>query len=195
MKGNMKKLVVFVVIATIATFILAAVALACDKDFDRDFHHGWKAIHGQYSGTSVVSCNAYMPDGTFTGTSISTQLAIYTFNGDGTGTVEGKFVAIGVTPTPSENTFDFWWDFTYKVSDDGEITIDVVPGTGEMKIGNLVVYWHSGAVAQESGRFSVDHKTITIGMKKVGTTELTLYNKQVRNVKCNVSRVLIRVDK
>ena len=153
-----------------------------------------KAIHGEYAATSVVSCNAYKKDdGTFTGTSISTQLAIYTFNRDGTGTVQGKFVMIGITPAPGESSYDFWWDFTYEVADDGKITMDVVPGTGEFKIGNFVVYSYTGAVAPESGWLSADHKTITIGIETVGNTEITLYDGNIRNVKCNISRVLIRV--
>jgi hypothetical protein len=194
----MKKLVVFVVVATIATFISAAIALACDKDFGHHFGHGWKAIHGEYSGTSVVSCNNYLStNGTlsYLSSSIGTQLAIYTFNGDGTGTVEGKFVMIGVTPTPSENSVDFWWDFTYEVADDGEIIIHAVSGEFKSSGTDFVVYRYTGAVAPESGRFSVDHRTITIGTKTVGNTELTLYNGLVLNVKCNWSRVLIRVDK
>ena len=191
MKGNMKKLAVFVIIATVATFISAAMAK--DGKGKHGEENDCKAIHGEYAATSVVSCNAYKPDGTFTGTSISTQLANYTFNGDGTGTVQGKFVMIGITPAPGESSYDFWWDFTYEVADDGKITMDVVPGTGEFKIGNFVVYSYTGAVSPESGRFSIDHKTITIGSEMPTNTELTLYNGNVLYVKCNISRVLIRV--
>jgi hypothetical protein len=197
MKRNMKKLVVFVVIATIATFISAAIAK------DGKGKHGeknyCKAIHGEYAATSVVSCNNYIPnpDGSIKITSgMATQLAIYTFNGDGTGTLrEGKFVMLGITPTPSESAFDFQWDFTYEVEDDGTITMDAVPGTGLFKLPgtDFVVYTLTGGTSSDSGRSSQDHKTIILGTAEPNNTELTLYNGNVFLTKCNASHVLIRV--
>jgi hypothetical protein len=200
MKGNMKKLVVFVIIATIVTFISAAMAKDVKGKYGGKNH--WKAIHGEYAATSVVSCNSYKPNPdppggfTFAGTSVSTQLAIYTFNGDGTGTLrEGKFVMLGVTPTPSESAFDFQWDFTYEVADDGKITMDVVPGTDKFMIGDFRVFKYMSPIASESGWLSADRKTIIIGSETVDITGLEfLYGSdRSRNVRCNISRVLIRL--
>ncbi len=196
MKGSMKKLAVFVVIATIATFISAAIAK------DGKGKHGeknyCKAIHGEYAATSVVSCNNYIPnpDGTIKITSgTATQLTTYTFNSDGTGTVQGKFVMIGITPAPGESSYDFWWDFTYEIADDGMITMDAVPGTGLFKSPgtDFVVYTLTGGTSSDSGRFSQDHKTIILGTAEPNDTVLTLYNGVVFHTKCNASRVLIRV--
>jgi len=187
MKGDMKKLVVvFAVMAAIATSMSAAVA----KDS--------KSIHGEYAATSVVSCNTYKEDGTtFDYSSMVSQLSIYTFNGDGTGTMQGKFVMIGLAPTPSERTLDMSWEFTYEFADDGTITMDAVPGTGEWKIPgtNFVVVRYTGGTNSDSGRFSVDHKTIVLGTVEPNDTVLTYFDGRVVHTKCNTSRVLIRVDK
>ncbi len=196
MKGSMKKLAVFVVIATVATFISAAMAK--DGKGKHGGENDWKAIHGEYAATSVVSCNNYIPnpDGSIRITSgTTTQLSIYTFNGDGTGTVQGKFVMIGFSPAPSEGFFDMSWDFTYEVADNGTITMDAVPGTGLWKSPgtDFVVYTYTGGTFSDSGRFSQDHKTMIFGTVEPGDTVLTLYNGVVFHTKCNTSRVLIRV--
>ncbi len=109
--------------------------------------------------------------------------------------MKGKFVMIGFSPTPSEGFFDMSWDFTYEVADDGTITMDVVPYTGLWKLPGteFVVYKYTGGTSSDSGRFSVDHKTIILGTVEPNNTELTLYNGIVLLTKCNSSRVLIRV--
>lgn len=182
MKRNVKKLVVvFAVMATIAAFTSAAMA----KD--------GKAIYGKYAGTSVVSCNAYRPIGTFSGT--QTQLSIYTFNGDGTGTVQARSVEIDFSPT-TEGFFDMLWNFTYEVADDGTITMDAVigeafildPSTGDRTLKYIGGTW------SDTGRFSVDHKTIILGTLQPNVSQfLNLSNGKTFESKCNSSRVLIRV--
>jgi len=190
MKRNIRNLVVIAIITVIMPFILAAMASASGNDS--------KAIHGEYAATSVVSCNNYKEDGTtFDYSSTVSQLSIYTFNGDGTGTMQGKFVMIGLAPTPSERTLDMSWEFTYEFADDGTITMDAVPGTGEWKIPgtNFVVVRYTGGTNSDSGRFSVDHKTIVLGTVEPNDTVLTYFDGRVVHTKCNTSRVLIRVDK
>lgn len=123
MKGNMKKLAVFVVIATIAMFISAAIASGND----------WKAIHGVYAATSVVDCNTDRPAVNIFESGTSTQFTTYTFNGDGTGTVQGRQVGITFLPTRSEGFFDMSWNFTYEVADDGTISMDAVIGEAFIK--------------------------------------------------------------
>jgi len=165
MKGSIKTLVVFVVIVTIATFISAAMGSAAG--------HKKKAIHGEYAATSAVSCNTYLPDGTVNA-GTATQLSIYTFNGDGTGTVQGRFVMIGLSPNPSEGFLDMAWDFTYEVADDGTITMDAVPGTGFWTNDGVLMYTYTGGTFSDSGRFSQDHKTIILGTIEPNDTVLTL---------------------
>jgi hypothetical protein len=193
MKGSLKKLAVFVIITALTMFIVAAMASAAGKN-------DWKAIHGEYAATSTLSCNGYYLDGTLEGSGTISQLAIYTFNGDGTGRMQGRFVRIGFLPAPSESPppLDFSWNFTYEVADDGTITTTIVPGTAEWKIPgtNIVVLKDTGGGYSDSGWVSVDHKTIILGTVEVQDQELTVQpDGPVFLTKCNASRVLIRVGK
>ncbi len=77
------------------------------------------------------------------GQSFSSSFAVEgvrTFNGDGTGTVQGTSVGITVRPTPgpppaipafppSAEADTFQYQFTYTVNNDGSWTSDAVPGT------------------------------------------------------------------
>jgi len=190
MKRNIRNLVVIAIITVIMPFILAAMASASGNDS--------KAIHGEYAATSVLSCNGYYHDGTLEGSGTVSQLAIYTFNGDGKGKMQGRFVRIGFLPTPSESPppLDFSWDFNYWLADDGTITVATVPGTAEWKIPgtNIVVLKDTGGGYSDSGWVSVDHKTIILGTLEVQDQELTVQpDGPVFHAKCNASRVLIRV--
>ncbi len=202
MKVNMKKLVVFVVIATIATFVSAAMASACDKDFYRDFHHGRKAIHGEYAATSVSTCisTPYGFDENFiplkppASTSTSTAWNIWTFNGDGTGTAEGTGVGISLSPNQSGSSSHVTWQFTYDVTDDGMITIHTVSGEAKYLTGSLkgATYTIVQGV-DESGYISEDHKTITLNTATTGVIKLHFALGFDYYSICNYSRVLIRV--
>ena len=187
MKGNIKKLTVLVVIVTIAMFISAAMASAGGKN-------DWKAIHGQYAATSTVACNTYIADSTV-GQGVMAQQSIYTFNGDGTGTVQGKTSGVTFSPSPKEAFSVMSWDFTYAVADDGTMTMDAVPGTGVWwnPENGAIYYTYTGGTFSDSGRFSVDHKTITVGTVVPNLTELSIPNGPVLLTKCVASRILIRV--
>jgi hypothetical protein len=190
MNGNIKYLALIMMITVTALFILVTTAAAAGND--------WKAIHGQYAATSVVSSNGYYPDGTLEGSGTVSQLAIYTFNGDGTGRMQGRFVRIGFLPAPNENPppLDSSWNFTYEVADNGSITVTTVPGTAEWKIPgtDIVVLRDTGGGYSDSGWVSVDHKTIVLGTLSVQDQELTVQpDGPVFLTKSNASRVLIRV--
>ncbi len=189
MKGNMKKLAVFVIITASTMFIAAALASASDNKK--------AAIHGEYAATSTLSCNGYYETGSLEGSGTISQLAIYTFNGDGTGSMQGKFVRVGFLPTPVEMNFDVSWDFNYWVDDDGTITTAPVPGTAKWKAPgtDFVVLRDTGGTYSESGWVSADHKTIVLGTVEVQNQEVTLFDGTVFLTKCNGSRVLIRVDR
>ena len=186
MKRNVKKLVVvFAVMATIAALTSAAMA------------NDWKAIHGKYASTSVVTCNMYRPVGV--SSDAQTQLGFYTFNGDGTGTAQIRTVRIAFVPNQFEGFSDVVWNFTYEVDDDGTITMDVVideafildPNTGNRLFQYVGGTWH------DVGRFSVDHKTIILGTVEPNESEFLVLSMLPQRItfvtKCNVSRVLTRV--
>jgi hypothetical protein len=66
-----------------------------------------------------------------------TQQSIYTFNSDGTGTVQGTHFGITFPPNQSTALRDMSWEFTYEVTQDGTITfvgegIWKFPGTNDI---------------------------------------------------------------
>jgi len=183
MKGNIKKLAVFVVIATITTFISATMASAAD--------HKKKAFHGEYAATSVGMClgtSPMIPDVVFTNS--LTQQSIYTFNSDGTGTVEGTHFGITFPPNQSTALRDMSWEFTYEVTQDGTITF---VGEGIWKFPGTDDIAYTSSAFSESGKLSGDRKTITLGPVTPEATVLTFPSGFVFEVTCNISRVLIRV--
>ena len=131
MKGNIKKLAVFVIVAAIAMFVAVGTALA----FPVPFHH---SIRGEYGSTTECTCmiapfgfNADLTPINNAGlVAIHNRKAIFTFEKDGTGSVTGNGSQISlsyvgpngpVPPNPSSYTFSF--DFTYTVTGDGKVTI------------------------------------------------------------------------
>ena len=140
MKGNIKKLAVFVIIAEVAMF--TAVAIAWDNDHHD--HHCQNAIWGQYALEAAATCmiaplgfNADLTPINGVGI-ISTQYrqGTFTFNKDGTGSATANASGIGlpftgpngpVPPAPYAATIEL--DFTYTLDDDGMIIVTQVPGT------------------------------------------------------------------
>jgi len=202
MKRSINKLAVFVVIAIIATFISAAMALAFEKY--KNSGKDSKAIHGEYAATAVSSCIGSIaypfneklqptgsPDTIFNNT--ATSKAIWTFNGDGTGAVQGR--SVGINLSMNANSADTSMEFTYEVMHNGMIKI--FPGLVEGKYltgpSPGATYTVSGMVPEE-GYVSSDHKTITLGSVTPGVVTLTFSNLpfQVYAI-CNYSRVLIRL--
>jgi hypothetical protein len=98
---------------------------------------------------------------------------IRTFNGNGTGTVNGTAVGIAVRPTPGPNGFphfppsassaDFSFQFTYTVNADGSWTSQMVPGsytetfTAGPRTGQTAVV---DAIPPVSGMISRDGETL-----------------------------------
>ena len=129
MKGNIKKLSVFVIIAAIAMFMSVAKASADNNN---------SKVTGEYAVTAVMSCFISPAgfDGHLTPTvpglatcnSITFQ-GISTFKHDGTGRLDTTGVLIAPPPVPSPqlphaSAFHFSFTFTYDVADDDTITID-----------------------------------------------------------------------
>ncbi len=202
MKGSMKKLVVFGVIAIIATFISAAMAK--DGKGKHGEENDCKAIHGEYAATAVSSCigSFYYPfDGNLKPTgpantvfnNTATSKAIWTFNRDGTGAVQTR--SVGINLSMNANSADLSMEFTYEVTHDGMIKIfpGLAEGTYLTGPSPGATYTVSGMVPEE-GYVSVDHKTITLGSVTPGVVTLTFSNLPFPIYAiCNYSRVLILV--
>lgn len=192
MKERTNKLAVFVIATTMTMFFGAAMASASGNHL--------KVIQGQYAATSTLSCNGYYEDGSLEGSGTVSQLTVYTFNGDGTGSMHGYFVRIGFLPGPVEMTFDFSWDFTYSVGKDGAITTTTVPGTQKWMLPNTdyVILRDTGLdTYSDSGWISSDHKSIVLGTLEPQVQNIILSPpgapETIFITKCNASRVLIRI--
>jgi hypothetical protein len=167
-------------------------------------------LKGEYAFTGEGAClNApfgFNPDlspvdGKVYSLSHSVQ-GVRTFNGDGTGTVQGMAVTIVPPPTPglpginfppNASSHEFSFQFTYHITKDGMITTQMVPGTyiGTWLTGTLAGQTYTIDQFSLSGMASNDKKVLTLA---TGTTEVethTYSNGSIRPQICHRSRVLI----
>jgi hypothetical protein len=193
MKGTIKKLGLLMIITVMAPFIMAAMASAHD--------HDWKGIHGEYammsSGTCLLSPGGFNPNYTPIGPSSggsNIATGIWTFERNGKGTLrQGTQLSLTFPPSPSASASvaEFSFDFTYKVTDGGTITVDMVPGTfkAEYVTGPLagVTFTYEFSLF---GMVSQDHKTITLASGNE-IKQINLSNGTSVYAICNMARVLI----
>jgi hypothetical protein len=92
---------------------------------------------------------------------------VFTFNGDGTGSVEGSVVAITppALPTASAAALNpLTYQFTYTIANDGLITIQLLPGT----------FKETYVTGTRTGQYqTIDHFSFT-GMASNNNSSLTL---------------------
>jgi len=141
MRGNIKKLVVLVIIAAIAMFMAVAMASADD-------HRGHKTIHGKYAFIAPGSCliaiagfnTSLQPNGGPTGPWYMgpvTYDGVLTFNEDGTGSATATvrvhtLYSQGLGAPPDAGAGNASWDFTYTLTHRGKLTITYVMGSFEL---------------------------------------------------------------
>jgi hypothetical protein len=170
MKANGKNLALFVIVAALAVFMVVATASA------GGVHPIHNAIKGKYAATGSSQCTTALhgfdgltPKDDYWSVGTSTSITIYTFNRDGSGSMEGinRIMTLpgGITLTPDGDVpndkpmgvvMDYSYQFTYTVTDEGLITFTVVPGTFQLG---------GGACADriaKHGVISGDGKTIVI---------------------------------
>jgi hypothetical protein len=124
----MKKLTVVVMMAAMATFMVAAMASADD--------HEWRTIHGKYAFTGSNACLAapFGFDSNLTaingvsGTSAESWEGHYTFMPRGKGMLDVVVHDVGGIPG-SGGSLSVQWEFHYTVKDGGRITFTEVPGS------------------------------------------------------------------
>jgi hypothetical protein len=138
MKGNIKKLAVFVMIVAIAIFTVVAMASAKGK-----------TIHGEYTFTATGSCliaikgfNAsFQPSDGATGLWFTGPVAydqgVLTFNKDGTGSVTAivrvhTLYSSGLGAPPDAGSGNASYDFTYTMTNSSNITFTYVKGSFEL---------------------------------------------------------------
>jgi len=207
MKENSKKLTVFVIIAALAVFMVVATASA------GGLRPILNAIKGQYAATGSSQCitafngfEGLTPSDKYWSVGTSTSIAIYTFNLDGSGSMEGinriMLLPGGFTPTPDGPVPNdkpmgvvmdpYSYEFTYTVTDEGLITFTVTPGTFQLG---------GGACADriaKHGVISGDRKTIVIEcgpplvLNVVSCSEP--YGEFGPQMMCVISAVLIKIQ-
>jgi hypothetical protein len=132
MKGNFRKLTVFVMIAAIAMLTVVAMASADD--------HQWrKTIHGEYAFTGTGACLfaflGFNTDFTPKGGELASKGpgsnfwdGVMTFKRDGTGSLSSRHRFMDPAPAPAAGLAHLYWEFTYTV-DRGKITFMEIPIT------------------------------------------------------------------
>jgi hypothetical protein len=162
MKGSMKKLMVFVMIAAITIFIAAATASAGD-------HHR-KAIHGVYGWAGTGHCMPTDVDGIplsdtngHTNRFFSTSQGTITFKHNGTGKV--RFTGTGGDNTGAVN-YEAQYDHEYHIAPDGAITIDMVENSYVQTFPDVPDLKLCVDFLNLKGWISADQETITIATPK-----------------------------
>ena len=133
MKGNIKKLALVVIIATIPMLIAVATASAVGKTIQGDY-----AFTG--SGTNLIAIlgfnDSLQPNGGAAGPWFigpNFWSGVLSFNKDGTGSVTGIFRTVdlyssAIGAPPDVGSANVSWDFTYTL-DNGNITMTYVTGS------------------------------------------------------------------
>jgi hypothetical protein len=181
MKGDIKKLAVFVMIAAIAIFITVTTAPAFDRGHHRNF------IAGEYGFTGGGNCvstpfsnyapTADKPFNLIDATKVSANSyhvnGLLTFKRDGTGTID--LYSTGTPTGPSSFTLLYPWGvtyghatypFTYAITDDGEFTFEAVEYKFKQESLNPLTGDVVGTACRDNyklkGWISADHKTIVV---------------------------------
>jgi len=148
----MKKLAVFLMMPALVLLSVAMGGAAQDQD--------WGAIHhikGVYAVTGVTICNPSAP---------SIFEADYTFNGNGTGSVEGVSRSLSVNAAPPPAALGahvhFTATFEYDVTQDGRITFLYPDGGNTVVLSDDGTKWITWDQGPSHGVISPDGKTITI---------------------------------
>ena len=148
MKGNIKKLAVFVMIAAMAVFAAMATASA----FDDEWSH---TIRGKWAFTGFHACLTAFPPGFDADLSplngsapINSQswLGEYTFKHSG-GALDAVAHDVGASqPGSGGGSVSVHWEFNYTVKNDGKITFTLVPGS-------YIATWLTGTQAGQPAYF------------------------------------------
>jgi hypothetical protein len=192
MKTKIGKLAAFVVIVAWVIFMTSASAPAGD--------HQRKTLHGEYGWTGPVHCIS-APINAPASISIFSSIAqgTCTFRHDGTGEVRFTSVSITDSPvaSPGASLYEASYQHTYKITDDGAITIDAVPNTYVQKFlsGPYMGFHLNIDVWPLTGWVSADYKTMTIATPEPKFLTMTFSEFPVTlSGICHASFTLIRLS-
>jgi hypothetical protein len=149
--------------------------------------------------------NTLAPNGgstSFTSVLSSSFHGVRTFDGHGSGTTEGRSVAISSSASLFPNTFvpggnasDFVGTFTYEVAADGTITTTSALSDSLATAGPRTGQTFANSGFSLKGRASVNNRslTLTTDVPQIETVEFS--NGDVQERICHRSRILIRMGK
>ena len=123
---------------------------------------------------------------------------VRTFNGNGTGTVQGRNLSLTVPPNTASlgaSSDDFSFSFTYSVDDGDSFTSEVVPGSyqGQILTGNRAGQTYTINQINVEGLISNDKKSLVIASVEPTVERQQFSNGDVRYRMCHRSRALIRM--
>jgi hypothetical protein len=204
----MRKLAVIVMMIALATVLPVTMASADD-------HHHWWGIQGTYATTGPGAClyslsgfnsDLTVPSGGVSWIASKLAVGTWTFNRNGTGRAQDTVYGIAGPPysSPTGDSAEISYDFTYSVAHDGTITVEMLPGTF---VGTYATGPNAGKEPPRTfivdkflsfGKVSTDHKTLTLNSANEVQT-FTIYRPDLVNqllvpAICNYGRVLIRVS-
>jgi hypothetical protein len=161
-------------------------------------------LKGEYAFTGEMTCFTSLQgfDENLDAQGISflqsyTVQGVWTFNGDGTGSREGRSVGLaGAIPAlnlpPSANSEDFQASFRYTLGPDGTFTTELTsPLTGTVLTGRRAGQTFTIDQIRLTGIISKDKKTLTVATEEPEIETLTYSNGNVHKRICHRSRVLI----
>jgi hypothetical protein len=198
MKNN--KISLLALISTVVIFGMVCTASANDY---------WNAIHGEYAMNSSGICifspggfNNYVSTGGVSWAGSSMAAGIWTFELNGKGNIAGLQDSLTLPPgvpgyaAPGGASAEFSFEFTYTVSENDTLTIDMVPGTYKQKFltGPMAGATSTVDKFHLSGNISADHKTITLNSGNEIQVAIMGSGLQLPFL-CNIERVLIRLEK
>jgi hypothetical protein len=195
----MKKLSILTMIAVSLSFLVILVwaeVAAADPGNP-------KRLHGDYAFTGEAACITsplgfnldLTPKGNHFITWFSVQ-GVWTFNGDGTGTREGRAVSVIGAPFPGASSQDFQAPFTYTLGPDGTFTTVLSsPLTGTVLTGQRAGQTFTIDQIQLTGIISKDKNSLTIASEEPQIETVTYSDGDVHPRICHRSRILLRLGK
>lgn len=119
----------------------------------------------------------------------------YIFNGNGTGTAQGKHIVMWPLPFDCSATDEFSNPFTYSVASDGTVTIVLENFKATFLTGPWTGMAYTVNSFSLSGMVSTDLQTLTFATQTPSVIEtLTMSNGVVHYQICGVALVMIRME-
>jgi hypothetical protein len=161
-------------------------------------------LHGDYAGTGAATClfspSGFNPNLTPKGSSFVNAFnvqAVLTFNGDGTGTINGRNVTNTFSQLPSgppdASSDEFTAPFTYDVNPDRSFAVVFGPFAGTILTGPRAGQTFTIPTVLTSGLIAKGRKSATLATDTTAIEVITYSNGDSFPRICQRSRVLLKI--